>query len=71
VDYAQPEDEPVLGVLVRDEGGSDLGGDDPTDAQKARQCRLMRASQTPSNTTVTLLITWAKQLRFSAPCNAA
>src|SRR5215217_1184389 len=48
VDYAQPEDEPGLRVLVRDEGGSDLLGDDPTDAQKARQCRLMRASQTPS-----------------------
>src|SRR5215216_3216588 len=48
VDYAQPEDEPGLRVLVRDDGGSDLLGDDPTDAQKARQCRLMRASQTPS-----------------------
>ena len=48
VDYAQPEDEPGLRVLVRDDGGSDLRGDDPTDAQKARQCRLMRASQTPS-----------------------
>jgi hypothetical protein len=48
VDYAQPEDESGLGVLVRDDGGSDLRGDDPTDAQKARQCRLMRASQTPS-----------------------
>src|SRR5215218_6925242 len=52
VDYAQPEDEPGLRVLVRDEGGSDLLGDDPTDAQKARQCRLMRASQTPSNTSI-------------------
>jgi putative transposase len=48
VDYAQPEDEPGLRVLVRDDGGSDLRGDDSTDAQKARQCRLMRASQTPS-----------------------
>src|SRR5215217_2362601 len=52
VDYAQPEDEPGLRVLVRDDGGSDLLGDDPTDAQKARQCRLMRASQTPSNTSI-------------------
>src|ERR671912_448089 len=48
VDYAQPEDEPGLRVLVRDDGGSDLLGDDPTDAQKARQRSLMRASQTPS-----------------------
>src|ERR671913_532970 len=48
VDYAQPEDEPGLRVLVRDDGGSDLLGDDPTDTQKACQCRLMRASQTPS-----------------------
>ena len=52
VDYAQPEDEPGLRVLVRDDGGSDLRGDDPTDAQKARQCRLMRASQTPSRAVV-------------------
>src|SRR5215204_4218030 len=49
VDYAQPEDEPGLRVLVRDDGGSDLLGDDPTDAQKARQRSLMRASQTPSS----------------------
>src|ERR671912_28307 len=48
VDYAQPEDEPGLRVLVRDDGGSDLLGDDPTDAQKARHRSLMRASQTPS-----------------------
>ena len=44
VDYAQPEDEPGLRVLVRDDGGSDLRGDDPTDAQKARQSSLMRPS---------------------------
>src|SRR5688572_2617036 len=49
VDYAQPEDEPGLRVLVPDDGGSDLHGDDPTDAQKARQRSLMRASQTPSS----------------------
>src|SRR5215207_8048075 len=52
VDYAQPEDEPRLRVLVRDDGGSDLRGDDPTDAQKARQCSLMRASQTPSQSEI-------------------
>src|SRR5215203_606857 len=50
VDYAQQEDEPGLRVLVRDDGGSDLLGDDPTDAQKACQKSLMRASQTPSKT---------------------
>src|SRR5215204_5734420 len=48
VDHAQSEDEPRLRVLVRDDGGSDLRGDDPTDAQKARQRGLMRPSQTPS-----------------------
>ena len=35
VDFAQPEDEPGLRVLVGDDGGSDLPDDDPTDAQKA------------------------------------
>jgi hypothetical protein len=44
----QPEDEPRLRILVGDDGGCDLHGDDPTDAQKASQGRLMRASQTPS-----------------------
>src|SRR5919112_806543 len=48
VDYAQPKDEPRLRVLVGDDGGSDLRGDDPSDAQKARQRSIMRASQTPS-----------------------
>src|SRR5215218_3217329 len=48
VDHAQPEDEPGLRVLVRDDGSSDLRGDDPADAQKTRQCRLMTTSQTPS-----------------------
>src|SRR5215213_11437178 len=52
VDYAQPQDEPGLRVLVRDDGGSDLRSDDPTDAQKARQSSLMTASQTPSYTSV-------------------
>src|SRR5215203_921745 len=52
VDYAQLEDEPRLRVLVRDDGGSDLRGDDPTDAQKARQRGLMRPSQTPSENAV-------------------
>src|SRR5215213_2289710 len=48
VDYAQPKDEPRLRVLVGDDGGSDLRGDDPSDAQKARQRSIMRSSQTPS-----------------------
>src|SRR5215208_3689482 len=48
VDHAQPEDEPGLRVIVRDDGSSDLRGDDPADAQKTRQCRLMMTSQTPS-----------------------
>src|SRR5215211_101418 len=50
MDHAQPEDEPRLRVLVRDDGGSDLHSDDPTDAQKARHSSLMRASQTPLRT---------------------
>jgi hypothetical protein len=46
--FSSPEDEPGLRVLVGDDGGSDLPDDDPTDAQKAGQRSLMRASQTPS-----------------------
>src|SRR5215211_7514857 len=66
VDYAQPEDEPGLRVLVRDEGGSDLLGDDPTDAQKARQCRLMRASQTPSYSGLQIECTSCENHRMNA-----
>src|SRR5215203_4147524 len=58
VDYAQPEDEPGLRILVGDDGGSDLRGDDPTDAQKTRQRSLMRTSQTPSNPTVPPRTSW-------------